>query len=202
MTAPLLRVASLLDEHGIPHMVAGSFASTFHGEPRTTHDIDLVIDPARPALDAFVASLDPAAFYVSPEAADEAWRRRGQFNVILLDSGWKVDLILRRDRPFSHSEFARREAVDLGGTQVFIATAEDTILAKWEWAKLGEAERQLRDVRGVIPAFDSGDFAPRFHRWQGGSGGGAGAVGVAELREGGFQLAAPLLRGAASCSRD
>ena len=131
-------------------MVAGSFASTFHGEPRTTQDIDLVIDPVRAALDAFVESLDPEAFYVSPEAADEAWRRRGQFNVVLLDSGWKVDLILRKDRPFSHSEFRRRESVDLAGVEVFIATAEDTILAKLEWAKEGESERQLRDVRGVL----------------------------------------------------
>lgn len=63
-------------------MLAGSFASTHHGVPRTTHDIDLVIDPAKPALDRFVRSLDPERFYVSPDAANEAWRRRGQFNVV------------------------------------------------------------------------------------------------------------------------
>ena len=146
-------------------MLAGSFASTFHGEPRTTQDIDLVIDPGRPALDAFVESLDPDAFYVSAEAADEAWRRRGQFNLVLLDSGWKVDLILRKDRPFSHSEFGRRESVDLGGVEVFIATAEDTILAKLEWAKEGESERQLRDVRGVLRMRDTDLDLAYIERW-------------------------------------
>jgi len=146
----LARIVAALDAFSIPHMIAGSFASTFHGEPRTTQDIDIVIDPSREALDRFVRSLAPEVFYVSAEAADEAWRRRGLFNVIDLASGWKVDLILRKERPFSRSEFERRERARILGVEVFVASAEDTILAKLEWAQLGESERQLRDVVGVI----------------------------------------------------
>lgn len=148
--AALAHIVAALDAAGIPHMVAGSFASTFHGNPRTTQDIDLVIDPTRDALDRFVRSLAPADFYVSAEAAGEAWGRRGLFNVIDLASGWKIDLILRKDRPFSRAEFERRMPARILGTDVFVATAEDTILAKLEWAQLGESDRQLRDVVGVI----------------------------------------------------
>jgi len=147
---PLARIIRELERAGIPHMLAGSFASTYHGDPRTTADIDVVIDPDRDALDRFLQQLDPDAIYASREAADEAWRRRGQFNLVLLDSGWKVDLILRKDRPFSAAEFARRRPAEIAGTRVFVATAEDTIIAKLEWARAGESERQLRDVVGVL----------------------------------------------------
>lgn len=147
---PLAQIVRELDRAGIGHMLAGSFASTYHGDPRTTNDIDLVIDPERSALDRLVRQLDPAAYYVSAEAADEAWRCRGQFNVVLLETGWKVDLILRKDRPFSYEEFARREPAVIAGTRVFVATAEDTIVAKLDWARAGEPERQLRDVVGIL----------------------------------------------------
>jgi len=131
-------------------MLAGSFASTYHGDPRTTNDIDLVVDPSREGLERFVRELDPERFYVSTEAAREAFERRGQFNVVLLDSGWKADLILRKDRAFSRAEFERRQPAEIAGVQVYVATAEDTIVAKLEWARAGESERQLRDVIGIL----------------------------------------------------
>jgi hypothetical protein len=147
---PLATIIAELERAAIPHMLAGSFASTYHGDPRTTHDIDLVIDPERSSLDALVRQLDPKHFYISPEAVDEAWRCRGQFNVVLMDSGWKVDLILRKNRPFSREEFRRRIRTQIGGIAIHVATAEDTILAKLEWGVAGESERQLRDVVGIV----------------------------------------------------
>ena len=163
--SPIATIVAELERSGIPHMVAGSFASTLHGEPRTTQDIDLVIDPDWPSLHRFAHELDPSRCYVSEEAVREAWERRGQFNVVLLDSGWKVDLILRKDRPFSRTEFERRQPATIGDTQVFVATAEDTILAKLERASAGESERQIRDVVGILGL--SGDRLDRgyIERW-------------------------------------
>jgi hypothetical protein len=148
--AALERIVAALDRAEIPHMLAGSFASTLHGIPRSTHDIDLVVDPTPPKLDALLRGLPRDRFYVSAEAARDAIARRSSFNVIDLASAWKIDLIVRRDRPFSKAEFARRQATEILGVRVFAATAEDTIVAKLEWARLGESERQLRDVAGVI----------------------------------------------------
>jgi hypothetical protein len=147
---PLRQIVQELGKAGIEHMLAGSFASTYHGDPRTTNDIDLVIDCDRASLDRFVHQLDPSRFYVSAEAVDEAWRRRGQFNVVLLESGWKVDLILRKERPFSREEFRRRQPTEIAGVKTWLATAEDTVVAKLEWASAGESERQLRDVCGIL----------------------------------------------------
>ena len=129
-------------------MLAGSFASSYHGDPRTTNDIDLVIDPTRDALEGFVRGLDPDHYYVSEPAALEAFERRRQFNVVLLDSGWKADLILCKHRPFSRSEFERRLPAEIDETRLFVATAEDTVVAKLEWARAGESER--RGVTGIL----------------------------------------------------
>ncbi len=106
--AGLLRtVVTALDDAGIRHMLVGSFASMSHGAPRATQDIDMVIDPTPEALDRFAASFDPDRYYVSP-SAQEALTSRDQFNIIDFTTAWKVDLIIRKDRPFSLSEFARR----------------------------------------------------------------------------------------------
>jgi hypothetical protein len=147
---PLRQIVSELERAGIEHMLAGSFASTFHGDPRTSQDIDLVIECDRGALDRFVEQLDPSRFYASAEAADRAWLRRGPFNVVILESGWKVDLFLCRNRAFSREEFARRQPAEIAGVRIFVATAEDTIVAKLEWAQAADSERQLRDVVGIL----------------------------------------------------
>lgn len=150
VAGPLREIKALLEAAGIPYMVVGSFASTIHGEPRTTRDLDLVVDPTPAALDHFLAHLDLDAFYVDPDVARDALRRRGMFNVIDMRSAWKVDLVIRRDRPFSREELARRTDQELLGVVVPTASAEDTIIAKLEWAQQGASERQLGDVVGIL----------------------------------------------------
>ena len=144
------RIIPLLDAANIEHMIAGSFASTFHGEPRTTQDIDIVIHGSKSAIEVFVSSLDPEAYYCDLSAAVDAYTRRGQFNLVDMTTGWKIDFMVRKSRPFSVEEFERRVAAKLLGHDVYIATAEDTIIAKLDWARISESERQLRDVASIL----------------------------------------------------
>jgi hypothetical protein len=144
----LSRLVSLLREADVPFMVTGSLASTAYGEPRATRDVDIVIDPAPAGLDALISLLRPE-FYVSADAARDALRERGMFNVIHLETGWKVDLIVRKDRPFSREEFARRRPAHLFGSDVFVVSPEDSLLSKLEWAQKGGSEQQLRDAAGI-----------------------------------------------------
>ena len=146
----LAAIADRLETAIIPYMVVGSVAASFHGEPRTTVDIDIVIDPSADALRRFVAALPPDAYYVDESAALEAFHRRSSFNVIEQATGWKVDLLIRRDRPFSRVEFERRLRAPILNRQTPVSTAEDTIIAKLEWAVAGESERQLRDVARIL----------------------------------------------------
>lgn len=148
-TALLCTIAEALDGADIPHMVAGSFASAVHGEPRLTRDIDLVIDPpTADHLHSFVTSLPTDRFYVGDH--QRALAERDMFNVIDHESGWKIDLIIRRDRPFSVAEMARRRPVQIGDCVVAVASAEDTVLTKLEWATITSSERQLDDVRAIL----------------------------------------------------
>jgi hypothetical protein len=148
-SALLRRVVEALDEAEIPYMLVGSFASTLHGAPRMTQDIDIVIDPTPDGLDRFLAELGADDLYVSPSARD-ALMARDQFNVIDAAAGWKVDLIVRKDRAFSRTELARRLPVRLLDVDTYAATAEDTILSKLEWAAAGGSDRQLADAAAVL----------------------------------------------------
>lgn len=143
------RVVDLLVQLGIPYMVAGSFASNLHGVPRMTQDADLVIDADEATVVGLTHALE-AEFYVSEDAAREAVRLRRMFNLIHLDTGFKIDLVIKKGRPFSAEELRRREPGPLAGRQVDFATAEDTILTKLEWAKLGDSERQYGDAVGIM----------------------------------------------------
>jgi len=164
----LARVVAVLDEVGIPYMVVGSVASIAYSQPRTTYGIDIVIDPSRDTLLRAVDAFDPVAYYVDRDAALDALRRRSLFNVIDLQTGWKVDLVIRRARPFSVEELRRRRAGVVLGVSTYIASPEDTILAKLEWAKQGGgSEQQLRDCAAIVGV--QGDALDRAYieRWIG-----------------------------------
>lgn len=149
-TSALQATVDALNTAGIHHMLAGSFASSLHGLARTTADIDIVIDPGTGNIERFTACLDRERFYVDDQAAQRAVRDHDQFNLVDTRTGWKIDLIVRKDRAFSTAEFDRRVAVTVIGVPVFVATPEDTVLAKLEWARMGGSERQVRDVVEIL----------------------------------------------------
>lgn len=142
-------VVGRLKDAGVPHMLTGSVASSWYGEPRATQDLDVVIDPAPTALDQLIDGLLVDGWYVDRDVALSALRDRGQFNAIGPEA-FKVDFMIRHDRPFSRAEFGRRQPVELLGTRTFLPTVEDMVIAKLEWAQATDSERQLRDVQGML----------------------------------------------------
>jgi hypothetical protein len=144
------RVLQALATAGVPYMLTGSFASAFHGAPRTTQDVDIVIAPTLGSLQKLVKQFPEEEYYVSREAALQAYGAESLFNVIDLSSGWKIDFIIRKSRPFSLEEFERRREADVLGTRLYVASAEDVILSKLEWAKMSGSERQINDVAGIL----------------------------------------------------
>jgi hypothetical protein len=130
-------------------MVAGSVASSYHGQPRTTVDVDLVIEPTADQLENFLAQVE-AKYYVSRDAARQALQARSMFNVIDFGGGWKADLIVRKNRPFSLEEFGRRQIVVMHGRTLPMASAEDVMLTKLEWDRISPSERQFRDALQIV----------------------------------------------------
>lgn len=160
----LTLVVKLLQKADILFMLTGSYAASFHGRPRATQDIDIVIDPTSASLQVFLSSLSPE-FYVSAEAAKEALEGHTQFNIIHIPSGAKVDFIIRKDRPFSQMEFGRRRPAQISGVRVDIASAEDIILAKLEWSKKGSSELQFQDALGIAQVQAKGLDVDYLRRW-------------------------------------
>ncbi len=142
-------IVGRLHAAGIPFMLAGSFASSMYGEPRSTNDIDLVIDPSLEQLDLFVRRFDER-YYVNRATALAAWHSRSMFNVIELTTGWKTDLILKQHRAFSEAEFERRQDRVVFGAAMSIVSPEDAILSKLEWAAKSGSDRQMRDVASML----------------------------------------------------
>jgi hypothetical protein len=139
------RIVSLLEDSKVAYMVTGSVASSFHGKPRATFDLDIVIDPTKQQLEEFLIGLGDE-YYVSSAAAREAFEQRGMFNVVDYKTGIKADLILRKNRDFSRTEFERKRRASLLNVDCYVVTAEDSILSKLEWSKLAASDRQLSDV--------------------------------------------------------
>ena len=146
----LRRVVEILDDARVPYMLTGSLAAAYYATPRATRDIDVVVDPGEAALNRVVDGFREAGFYVDRTAALEALRSHGQFNAIDPDSAWKVDLLVRKRRPFSETEFERRGTATLLGVEVSVASLEDVVLSKLEWAKLADSELQRRDVAQLL----------------------------------------------------
>lgn len=146
-------VGDVLSDLEVPWLVGGSAASSVHGVPRSTQDIDLLAALRPEHLAPLVAALDNQ-FAVSEEAILQAIRRRSCFNAIHFDLAYKIDVFVAQDDALTREELARRVWLvidDADGATMPFATAEDTILRKLLWFERGgrSSERQLTDIRGV-----------------------------------------------------
>lgn len=146
LAAFLRTVVRLLDDSGVPYMLTGSIVSAYYALPRATQDLDVVIAADEDGIEQIVQDLLKRNWYVDRKAAQEARRARGQFNAIDPSTGWKVDFIVRKDRPYSRVEFERRQRANLLDVEVWIASLEDVLIAKLEWSRLGDSALQRRDV--------------------------------------------------------
>jgi hypothetical protein len=146
----LEKLRAALDATEIPYFVTGSLASSAHGVPRSTNDIDIIIAPTPDQLSALMDRFSGPEYYSDREDAFDALARRSQFNVIDNETLWKVDFIVSKDSPFDRARFQRRETTEIAGVNLSAATPEDVVIAKLLWSKLGESQRQINDAAGII----------------------------------------------------
>lgn len=166
----LALVARPLDLLGIRWLVGGSVASSLHGVPRSTLDVDLVVE-IPDGMDVALARSWSTDFLVDLEMIQDARHRGGCCNLIHLDSALKVDLFLGVDDPWVKQELGSpdRLSLSIGGQVVNIpfARAEDVLLHKLRWFLDGGSmsERQWGDVQGIVRA--RGEDLDRSHlaRW-------------------------------------
>lgn len=145
-------VIRTMNEIGIQHMLTGSVASNFYGQPRLTHDVDLAVAITPGQIKILSSKYPSPRFYLSEEAAAEAVKTRTMFNLIDSETGLKADFwILDENDALKNSSFRRRRAAEVLGQKTFIVTPEDIILLKLDWHRQGGGTPvQFRDALSVF----------------------------------------------------
>jgi len=149
-----LKVVAVFDRLGISYLIGGSLASAVYGVARATMDADLVADIHLAQIPALVSALE-SEFFIDAKMIRDAVEHVGSFNLIHLETMFKVDVFILKQRPFDRNQMERRVFQSIGDgprEAAYFSTAEDIILAKLEWYQAGgeASERQWRDVLGVL----------------------------------------------------
>ena len=146
-------VADVLEKLDVGYVVRGSLASSAYGMVRTTMDADLIADLQQEHV-LMLVELLKGAFYIDDEMIRSAIMHCSSFNVIHLESMFKVDIFIPKQRLFDRNQLSRRQETQLGEEQfsLFILSPEDSVLAKLEWYRLGGevSDQQWRDILGVL----------------------------------------------------
>ena len=147
----LRHVLDVLNAKNVKYMLVGSLASGAYGEPRMTRDIDIVIELRGDELDALLSEFPSPDYYFDRSTAEEAVRFRRQFNVLHFPSGSKVHFILVREDEWGRTQMARRrEAPVLTDRIGYAASPEDVILGKLWYYDIGQSDKHLRDIAGML----------------------------------------------------
>jgi hypothetical protein len=150
----LSQVTATLEQEGIRYVLVGSFASSIHGMYRSTADIDILAEIKTEQVSPLFQALQKS-FYVDEHVMLEAVAQGRSFNAIHFDSVFKVDFFVAKSNHFAFAQLDRRElrSISPGRDEtVFVATAEDTILAKLQWYRAANetSNNQWNDVVGVL----------------------------------------------------
>ncbi len=143
-----------LQEVELRYFITGSIAATIYGEPRATHDIDLVIALAESQIDSLVAAFPDHSGCVPPPEVlrTEVLRtQRGHFNIIHHGSGLKADFYLAGRHDELHAwAFAHTRTYDIDALRLQLAPPEYVIIRKLEFFREGGSEKHVNDIRAML----------------------------------------------------
>lgn len=145
---------NILEKLGISYAIGGSIASSIYGKIRFTEDADITVEPFDNQADKLFELLKPR-YYISKDAMYQALKLRQSFNVIHLESAFKIDVFIQKGSSFEKQLMSRRKSLKLSdflGKSFSVVSPEDIILLKLQWYREGgcSSERQWNDVLGVL----------------------------------------------------
>jgi hypothetical protein len=148
-------VIKAFEELGVSYYIGGSIASSAYGIARATLDVDLISNLKSHQVSSLVEKLK-SAYFIDGNMIQDAIKTSSSFNLIHLETMLKVDVFILKEKSYPQKAFERKRKdtidIETDSLQIYLCSAEDIILNKLEWYKLGEkiSERQWLDVLGVI----------------------------------------------------
>jgi hypothetical protein len=142
-----------LNRLGIRYLVSGSVAAMMYGEPRVTHDVDLIVFLRADDVSRLIKIFPAPEFYLPPAdviLAEMSRERRGHFNIIHADSGLKADFYLANRDELHAWAFRNMKQYSIGENTVKLAPPEYVIVRKLEYFREGGSEKHLRDIRAML----------------------------------------------------
>lgn len=145
----LKEIVTALESRDIPYMISGSYAMGGYTIPRTTRDIDIIVELDLDHMDEFLSIFD-VNFYLHKPSILEEVGRRGMFNVIDHRSGYKIDFVVRKNNAYRRLEFERRKRSDVLGFDAWLVSMEDLVISKLIWIQEIQSERQINDIKSLL----------------------------------------------------
>lgn len=142
----------ILESVNIPYYVSGGVASSIHGEPRSTRDLDLVMEIQADQINLLVTTLEAAGYYCPAGAVEDLQLgREGMLNITHTETIANADLYIMRTSDFATSQMTRRRLLDVQGMPAFwVISPEDLVLQKLAWGRGSQSQKQWRDVLGIL----------------------------------------------------
>jgi len=144
----LKRVCKSLDENKFPFMISGSIAMNIYAVPRMTRDIDIIVELSLNRVDEFT-DLFPDSYFNKASIINEI-KRKGIFNIIDHETGFKLDFIIRKDTEYYQLAFNRRQRIKELDTELWVISLEDLIIAKIIWIQQYQSEKQTLDIENLL----------------------------------------------------
>lgn len=148
----LINIVELMEEYKISYLLTGSFAVSYYGFPRATHDIDFVVEIHRGEKRKILVLLKRLGrgFDYDEKLVVRAIENFGQFDVFHFDSAVKIDFWIRKQDELERNKFKRSRVIKIGSKSISAVSAEDLILTKLVWCREVRSDRHLRDCVGII----------------------------------------------------
>lgn len=147
----LEKVVQVLSERNIPYMLTGYIVSSLQGIPRSTHDIDIIVLIDKTFIHKIIETFPKHDYYINEKSIEAAINNKGQFNVIDIDQGDKVDFWILTDSEYDKSRFSRKQKVKFLNFEIYVSAAEDTIIQKLYWSKQsGGSKKHFDDALNIF----------------------------------------------------
>ena len=144
---------SVLDSLGIRYIVTGSIAAAVYGEPRLTHDVDVVLELSVDMAEKFCQQFPIDQFYCpAPETVRLELLRtqRGHFNLIHHDTGYKADIYICGNDELHRWALDHARRLEVDGRPLPLAPPEYVILRKLEYYREGNSKKHIRDIAAML----------------------------------------------------